>query len=141
MQDMHAELAKMTENALGIAMAEFERKWADKFLSADTVAGDNANRLDRIEDEQKKDHQALLHLQKDNSDTLSSVAELRKALEENISSAAAKDAVINNLVEKINDLSTAVAQLTAKSELQLKEIDNIKNGAISAPIAGNAADN
>ena len=100
MQDMHAELAKMTENALGIAMAEFERKWADKFLSADTVAGDNANRLDRIEDEQKKDHQALLHLQKDNSDTLSSVAELRKALEENISSAAAKDAVINNLVEK-----------------------------------------
>ena len=141
MQDMHAELAKMTENALGIAMAEFERKWADKFLSADTVARVNANRLGRIEDEQKKDHQALLHLQKDNSDTLSSVAELRKALEENISSAAAKDAVINNLVEKINDLSTAVAQLTAKSELQQKEIENIKNGAISAPIAGNAADN
>ena len=43
--------------------------------------------------------------------------------------------------KKINDLSTAVAQLTAKSELQQKEIDNIKNGAISAPIAGNAADN
>ena len=141
MQDMHAELAKMTENALGIAMAAFERKWADKFLSADTVAVDNANRLDRIEAEQKEDHQALLHLQKDNSETSSSVAELRKALEENISSAAAKDAVINNLVEKINDLSTAVAQLTAKSELQQKEIENIKNGAISAPIAGNAADN
>ena len=43
--------------------------------------------------------------------------------------------------KKINDLSTAVAQLTAKSELQQKEIENIKNGAISAPIAGNAADN
>ena len=54
MQDMHAELAKMTENALGIAMAAFERKWADKFLSADTVAVDNANRLDRIEAEQKE---------------------------------------------------------------------------------------
>ena len=54
---------------------------ADKFLSTDTVAGDKAKRLDQIEDAQKIDHQALLHLLKDNSDTLSSVAELRKALE------------------------------------------------------------
>ena len=144
MQDMHAELAKMTGNALGIAMAEFERKWADKLLSADTVADDHAERIDRIEDAQRNDHQALLHV-RDHFATLSSVSELKKVLEENISSAAAKDAVINELVAKINDLTTAVAQLTAKSELQQKEIDNIKNGANSAPAApgegaGNAAD-
>ena len=50
MQDIHAELAKMTQNALGVAMADFERKLADKFLSADTVAESHTERLNRIEE-------------------------------------------------------------------------------------------
>ena len=69
--------------------------------------------------------------------------------EENISTTAAKDAqkdaVIIDLVAKINDLTTAVAQLSAESKLQHKERVDIKNGAISTLSAsrkgaGNAAD-
>ena len=47
---MRAELAKMTQNALGVAMADFEKKFADKFLSADTVAESHTERLYRIEE-------------------------------------------------------------------------------------------